>query len=106
MESINIHYPILAFPGSLAIVGSSYSGKSTLLSKIIKYKNELFTTIPGTVIYCYAEEPSAGIGEIDNVILFKGLPDKGTLDDWMAMYEHTNILLALDDLFNEFLGSD
>ena len=104
-ETIELYSPILPYPGSMTIVGATFSGKTTLLTKIIKYKKELFSKVPKTVVYCYGEHPGDLLREFDDVVYHKGLPSQETLDDWIALYENDGWILCFDDLSTEFYSN-
>lgn len=106
MDSIELYTPLLYFPGSLAIIGASHSGKTSLLVRIIKYKDQVFTKPPKTVVYCHAENTTGVFGENSGIVFHKGLPSQEVLESWIESYSPEGWLLCLDDLSNEFYSDD
>lgn len=102
METIDLYMPLLCFPGSLAIIGASHSGKSSLLARIIKFKNEMFTRIPKTVVYCHAENTVDIFDDLTDIVFHKGLPTQEMLEAWIESYSPDGWVLCLDDLSSEF----
>ncbi len=107
MQTVDIAYPLFKTPGSLLICGPSFSGKSTLLARIFKNKNTLFTDPkPAVIIYCFSEQPSDIFKDINNLILHEGLPTEDTINQWIAQFGKTTWLLAFDDMQDIFYESN
>lgn len=106
MESVELRMPLFELPGSCCISGASFSGKSTILYKIIQNKKVLFTQNPEVVIYCYHHHPGNELDGVDNLILHMGLPEAEILDTWVQTYGNKPWLLCFDDMQNEFNSSD
>ena len=85
-------------PTSIGIFVPSYSGKTTLMKKILENSDKLFTSPPSFVVYCYNErldifDQLSTI--VKNLILFQGVPGKEDIDKW-ANGKH--FIIVLDDL--------
>ena len=87
MEPFQFHSPT-----SIAIFAPPYSGKSTLMRKILEHADKLFVTPPEFVVYCYKEwlpmfeemKHSA-----KNLILHQGVPTSrrnGTMGSGKTFY--------------------
>ena len=85
-------------PFTCMMAGPTQSGKSTLLSKILRYNHSMVTPIPSRIVYCYSRW-SDGFEKLKLIspkIEFKqGLPDIDTFNP------DENNLLILDDLMSE-----
>ena len=81
------------------------AGKTSLVKRLVQYRDEIFTERMQHIIYCYGETPG-DIGEINTDIeLFKGLPSEDELSAWISNYKHQPWLLILDDLSQDFYNS-
>ena len=86
-------------PTTISIYAPPYSGKSTLTRKILEHVNELFTTRPEFIVYCYNDV----LPELDKMketvpvelIKHKGVPSPEDMEEW-AQGQH--FILVLDDL--------
>ena len=105
METANIHFPLLHLPGNLGLFGASFSGKTSILCKLIKYKEQLFTKPPKHIVYCSAEEPGPLFNDLQDITFYRGLPDQATLDIWISMYEQDGWCLIFDDLSEQLFSS-
>ena len=106
METLEIHFPLLKFPGSLLIQGGSHAGKTTIVHSIFEHKSVLFTEIPQTIVYCYNELPGRLFDDIQDLVLHQGLPDSQSLAGWLLAYESVPWILCLDDMQLSFYNSD
>lgn len=94
MEAFKFHSPT-----SLAIFAPPYSGKSTLTRKILEDADELFSTPPEFVVYCYKEWLPMLDEMKQTVRSFKthqGVPTREDLEQWASGGKH--FILVLDDL--------
>lgn len=106
MEPVYLRRPF-EVPASLQICGCSFSGKSTILYKLIKESETLFTRPPRTIIYCYAHPPPEGaLDNVPNLIKHHGFPEKETIEQWITDYSSSEWMLASDDLSHNFFDSD
>jgi hypothetical protein len=87
---------------TLALVGPSRSGKSTLLRNILQHKDVMFTTPVTSVLYCY-NVWSDEFNQIKDTEFVKGLPTMDDIEKLTASRDHT--LLVMDDL-GELLGKN
>jgi hypothetical protein len=94
---------LLKGPLRAIIVGPSGSGKSHLLTNIIKNKHRLIDTEINKVIYC-AKYPSSYIDELKNldVIFHQGLPTS----EMLTNDQNEHILICLDDLPEAFSSEE
>ena len=85
-------------PFTCMMAGPSQSGKSTLLSNILKLNQRMISPPPERIIYCYARW-SDGFNDLKQISprveFLQGLPDTETFS------AQTNNVLILDDLMSE-----
>ncbi len=106
METDEIIYPLFQCPGSLLLNGPSFSGKSSLVCRILLHRDRLFSKKFQNIIYCYAETPGVVGDTIDNIHLHHGLPTQEVLDSWLDTYGEAPWVLILDDMSIDFYNSD
>ena len=85
-------------PTSIGIYAPPYSGKSTLTQQLLEHAQEMFTTPPTAVVYCYKEWLSIFDNlkkSVPNFITHRGLPTREDIEEW-ATGKH--FILVLDDL--------
>ena len=80
MEPFQFHSP-----NSIAIFAPPYSGKSTLMRKILEHADKLFVTPPEFLVYCYKEwfpmfEEMKH--SVKNLILHQGVPPQEGMEQW------------------------
>lgn len=105
MDTAEIPFPSFIFPGSLLLAGPTTSGKSVILSSILKNREYMFTQKIDHIIYCHAEDPEEQFTNIRGLELHLGLPDEDTLSRWFVIYKGKNVILAFDDLAQAFYSS-
>lgn len=93
---------------TFAIFGSTQSGKTSFIFKVLKNLNELFeTNPPKQVIYCYGiyqKLYDQMQNELGNIITFlHGLPSREQIEDLGRDRIHK--LIILDDLMSEIASS-
>ncbi len=100
METDDIIYPLFQCPGSLLINGGSFSGKTSLLCRILIHRDKLFSKTFQNIVYCYAENHTLISTNVNGVHLHlhHGFPNQETLDEWLDNYDESPWLLALDDM--------
>ena len=92
-------------PSTLSCVGSTGSGKSTFVMKLLQQNKEMFVKPPKTILYCYGIfQPlySEMEASMSNITFYKGLPDSSMFEQ-LDSREHN--LIVLDDLMNEVNNS-
>ena len=100
MEVIEIPTFQFETPCTIGITGSTSSGKTYFVKKLLDFRDQVFKQSPSRVIYCYGIWQDMFNG-MDNVDFWEGLPtniiekEKG---------DHT--LLILDDLMDLVVKSD
>ena len=96
MYSVDSH--TFKHPFICMLAGPSQSGKSTLLTKILEYNQQLITPSPTRIVYCYARW-SDGFNKLKEIFteveFNEGLPD---IDQFSI---NQNNLLILDDLMHQ-----
>lgn len=100
----------LAFPspGTHYVVGSTGCGKSVYVSRLIHYREQMFSESPWAVYYAYSEWQPELFGRLkkeENVIFHAGLPTLETIRGWVESACGRHILLVLDDLQQEVTSS-
>lgn len=92
-------------PCTISLCGSTKSGKSTLLKKLIKYKDVLFKDKPTKVLYCYGIWDK-NFDQMHDVEFVKGLPsDIDNLNSEFSRDASSHLLLIFDDLAHELVNS-
>lgn len=105
VETIELCSKVFFHPSTIYLCGPSYSGKSTLAKRIIKYKSALFTQDIKKVIYCFGE--SVGdFDQIPGVETHRGLPEDDIIQSWVASYSHEPWMIIMDDLGRSYCGSN
>lgn len=93
-------------PCSILICGPSQNGKTHLTYRILKESKGMFSSKPIKVVYCYSVFQPLFVKmeeEIENIILYKGLPDSNDINDWSEKKEQ--LVLILDDLLADAANS-
>lgn len=89
-------------PCSIGVFGSSLSGKSTLVKKILEMKDKLFDRKVGQILYIYSvwsplfQEMLDFHG--DKIQFLKELPEENYLREWRAQSKDLAILILDDQL--------
>lgn len=93
----------LKTPFRLIISGCSDAGKSTILAKMISYKNKMFHPPIEKIIYCAKHSSSVPpiLLNDDSVTFHEGIPSEDDIND----EEGQNILYCFDDLIGEVFDS-
>jgi hypothetical protein len=103
MASIKFENPSCYF-----VSGSTSSGKSRLIARLIRNKNDMFKNPPVEVYYAYKEWQPAlygGMQENDGVKFFEGVPTEEIIKKWSREVGGKHILLVLDDLQHDVCSS-
>jgi len=90
-------------PSTFSLSGTSGSGKTSWLYKLLLHKEELFPqNPPQKVLYCYGiwqDLFSKMENDIKNIIFHEGLPSSSQIDDICSNNAHN--IIVLDDLMHE-----
>jgi hypothetical protein len=87
-------------PACIYMSGSSQSGKSFLVRRLLRERNGVFSEIQNRVVYCYnvLETELVKMAAADSdIILHEGLPDRAAIDEWAV---DGSWCLVLDDLMS------
>lgn len=94
-------YPFKPY-STILLAGTTNSGKSTLASKFLIHRNEMFENGIDKILYCYSiwQDLFTDLEQsIDCITFYKGLPPTSLID------EHVNggskLLIVLDDMMHE-----
>ena len=96
----------LSTPSCTVVAGSTGSGKSFLVKRMLSECNFLFDQPVSKILYCYtAFQPLFEImeKEIPNITFHKGLPSESVLESLASDRSHT--ICVLDDLQGEVVSS-
>lgn len=93
-----MEFPRLQHPFTMFCAGPTGSGKSYFVRDLIKYKREMFSTEPDTIVWFYGIYQPL-YDTIENVTFVEGLPTN------YKTYLGANTLFIIDDLMSE-CGSD
>lgn len=81
------------YPATAMIVGPTMSGKTSLVYKILKEADGMFQKPPERIVIAYTEyQPLFGDMEknIDNLILYQGLPSKEQIEEGVMVWNTTS----------------
>jgi hypothetical protein len=91
---------------NISILGCSSSGKSTLLLRILKNKDRLFSTPPNKVIYIYSiwqELYEQMNREVSNITFINHIPSEDEILSYTENVDHT--IICIDDMMREVLST-
>lgn len=92
-------------PCVIQIVGPSMTGKSTIVRKLIEYKDSLFEIRPTKVLYCYGVWDKK-FDEMKNINFIKGIPnDLEHINSEYFQDSSNHLLIVFDDLMDEIVKS-
>ncbi len=100
--------PKLESPSVYFLAGSTGSGKSRFVAKLIRNRDVMFKNPPKLVRYAYKEWQPQLFGELqeqDDVVFHQGLPSEETIKGWSLEAAGEHVVLVLDDLQSEVAGS-
>lgn len=109
METVSedsLLFPKLRAPSTCVLSGSTGSGKTTLIHRILKSKDELFEKKVHKVMYCMSVDQRLFTEmrrTVPGIIFKRGLPSQEDLEDFTDGSLHT--LVVLDDLMLETVES-
>ena len=108
VETLTSQYPFpgLRMPSCTFIAGASNSGKTTLVHRLLKYKDVMFTEEVTKIMYAMSmDQPlfSAMKKDVPSIIFKRGVPSQEDLESFTDGSRHT--LLILDDLISEIVNS-
>jgi hypothetical protein len=92
-------------PSCISVVGSSQSGKSFFVRRLIKERNGVFAKRQMKTVYCYnilERELTDMAAQDSTILLHEGLPDKLLIDEWSL---DGDWMLILDDLMSDAVES-
>jgi hypothetical protein len=101
MESYDM---TLLTPSKWIIFGSSGSGKTSFVLKLLEFQNEMFNKTFDRIIYFYGQtEPDVKFHNLKNIEIINGL---NIDEDYLNSFDkNLNNVIILDDLMNE-IGND
>ena len=93
-----LHTPFLKFqhPFTCIVAAPTKAGKTTFVSKLINFADELIEPAPKNIIWCYSEWQPA-YEKLPKVSFIQGLPELTTL----RKCKRSPTLIVLDDLMSE-----
>lgn len=87
---------------TIAITGTTGSGKTTWLYRLLKERNQMFEERPHNILYCYGVyQPLFRVMEkgINDITFHEGLPTQADIQRMTSNRQHN--LVILDDLMGE-----
>ena len=87
---------------SMVVSGSSGSGKTTWVYRLLQNLNLIYLDGPKSVLYCYGihqDKFDDMERELDNISFHKGIPSKEEIDEFTSSNTHN--LIILDDLMDQ-----
>lgn len=90
------------FPGctTISVSGTTSSGKTTFVYKLLKYKDVMFEQAPDKILYCHGIEQPLFIEmekNIPSIKFHKGLPSEDILEEYSNSPTCNVIVLDLMD---------
>jgi len=102
MEEINDNDLKIKIPFGMIISGSSNSGKSELVYKILENKDKIFDPPPKAVLFCYGEfHDKLPELQAKGINIYEGMPSDVVMNKMPRPY-----LLILDDLLYKVNDKD
>ncbi len=95
-------------PSCYFVSGSTSSGKSRLLARLIRNRKDMFNIPPVKVFYAYKEWQPSLFGEMqqkDDVNFHQGLPTEEIIKKWSNDVGGQHLFLILDDLQHDVCSS-
>ena len=90
-------------PTSIALLGPTQCGKTTFVSRLILYADQMFTPPPLKLYYCYTIWQPLFEKIKGKVTFHEGLPSKTLMDEWSS--EGDPIVVVLDDLMDQIVSN-
>lgn len=96
------------FPANttISVTGTTFSGKTTWVYKLLKHKNVMFQSPPNKILYCYGVHQSL-FDEMEetlpSITFHKGLPSTKLLDEYSN--SPTCNIIILDDLMQSIVSN-
>lgn len=99
-------FPSLRMPSCSFIAGASSSGKSTLVHRLLKYKDYMFREKVTKIMYCMSmSQPlySEIKKDVPGIVFKRGVPSEEDLEQFTDGRDHT--ILVLDDLLSDIVSN-
>ena len=93
-------------PTTIAISGSTMSGKTTFVNKLLDHAADMFEQVPANVLYCYGVWQSLFTtmeSKYDWLTFHEGLPSEELVRDLTTNGKHN--LVIVDDLMDQVVKS-
>ena len=95
------------FPGctSIGVSGTSNSGKTTFVYKLLKHKDIMFETAPDKILYCHGIEQPLFLEmekSLPSIHFHKGLPTQELIEAYS--YSKSCNIVVLDDLMDSVVS--
>ena len=95
------------FPGStsIGVSGTSNSGKTTFVYKLLKHKDAMFETPPEKILYCHGIDQPLFLemeSTLASIHFHKGLPSKELIEQYS--YSKSGNIIVLDDLMDSVVS--
>ena len=108
IEYLHSSYPFpgLRMPSCSFIAGASNSGKTTLVHRLLRYKDDMFTEKVSKIMYCMSmDQPlfSEMKRDIPSLVFKRGIPSQEDLEHFTDGHQHT--IMVLDDLLSEIVNN-
>ena len=96
------------FPGStsIGVSGTSNSGKTTFVYKLLKNKDVMFEGSPDKILYCHGIDQPLFLemeSSLPSIRFHKGLPSKELIEEYS--YSKTGNIIVLDDLMESVVSN-
>ena len=105
-ESLESHCDNIMFysPTTITLSGSTGSGKTSLLLEILKYRDELFSSPPKKIMYCYGvwQEMYDKMEQDLGIQFHEGLPSEQIIDEFV---DSKHNMIIFDDLMDQVVDS-
>lgn len=98
----------LEAPASYILCGTTSSGKSVHMSRLIEHRKELFKICPKAIHYCYTEYQPVLFGRLlreFDVQFHQGAPSVKKIKEWSHQANSEHIWIVLDDLAHQVFNN-
>jgi hypothetical protein len=92
-------------PANICLYGATQSGKTSFVLRLLEHRDDMFTTKPERILYCYGSWQSAyeDLSKYKGVTMHEGVPSRSTVEEFT--YDKLPTVMVLDDLLGDIVNS-